>query len=158
MFDLSLLEGTQTEDDYSDLVMGEQRLRSGGSTGVLVQSVGGGGGTGGINVTGSLAVTTSSGTSTGRAASIGIGGFGGSGGSAGDVTATVAAEIGATERIQVRGIGDSQMAVAAQSIGGGGGAGGMNISGGISTAGQIVVGVGGFGGGGRDGGRRQRER
>ena len=68
------------------------------------------------------------------------------------MTATVAAEIGATERIQVRGIGDSQMAVAAQSIGGGGGAGGINISGGISTAGQIVVGVGGFGGAGGTGG------
>src|SRR5690606_24410433 len=40
VFDLSLLEGTQTEADFADLVIGEQRLRTGGSTGVLVQSVG----------------------------------------------------------------------------------------------------------------------
>jgi hypothetical protein len=132
--------------------MGEQRLRTGGSTGVLIQSVGGGGGNGGLNITGSLAVTTNSASSTGRTAAIGIGGFGGAGGNAGKVTATVAAESGSTDRIQVQGIGDNQMAFAAQSIGGGGGAGGMNISGGISTSGQLVVGIGGFGGAGGTGG------
>src|SRR5690606_5247139 len=57
-------------------------------------------------------------------------------------------ESGASARVQVQGIGDSQMAFAAQSIGGGGGAGGLNVSGGISTAGQLVVGIGGFGGAG----------
>lgn len=148
VYDLSDLEDGESAEDYSDLLIAEQRIRSGGSTGVLVQSVGGGGGNGGMNVTGSVAVTLGGTTSTGRAAAIGIGGFGGDGGNSGKVIATVAAESGATERVQVHGIGDGQMAFAAQSIGGGGGAGGMNISGGISTAGLLVVGVGGFGGAG----------
>ncbi|MCC6925260.1 autotransporter outer membrane beta-barrel domain-containing protein [Novosphingobium sp.] len=148
VYDLSLLEGTQTVDDYSDLLIGETRVRSGGSTGVLVQSVGGGGGNGGLNIAGSISLTKSGAGSAGRTAAIGIGGFGGLGGNAGNVIATLGAPTGSTSRVQVQGIGDNQMAFAAQSIGGGGGSGGMNISGGISTAGQLTIGIGGFGGAG----------
>jgi len=156
VYDLSDLpddvEITDPEELAHLLVIGEQRVRSGGSTGVLIQSVGGGGGSGGTNITGALSFTTGGATPTGRTAAIGVGGFGGKGGNAGTVNGTVAAERDATERVQVHSVGDSQMAVAVQSIGGGGGAGGMNISGGISTAGQLVVGVGGFGGEGGTGG------
>jgi hypothetical protein len=151
VFDLSdLPDDVEVPADELEglLAMATQRTRSGGSTGILIQSVGGGGGNGGMNVTGSLAITAGGASPTGRVASIGIGGFGGAGGNAGKVVAIVGPEEGSSDRIQVQGIGDSQMAFAAQSIGGGGGAGGMNISGGIATAGQITVGIGGFGGAG----------
>ena len=152
VYDLSGLADGETTIPDDAPVIDSVRYRLGGSTGVLVQSVGGGGGEGGLNVTGQLGISSPSGAAGGRAASIGIGGFGGAGGNAGVVRATVSAASGAVARIQVHGVGDSQMAVAVQSIGGGGGAGGMNISGGISTSGQLVVGVGGFGGAGGTGG------
>src|SRR6185503_2992780 len=57
------------------------------SNGLLAQSIGGGGGNGGTNVTGSLAVLKPAGGGAGTtvAASIGVGGFGGGGGQAGNV-------------------------------------------------------------------------
>ena len=62
--------------------------------------------------------------------------------------ASIGAPSGSTDRVQVQGVGDDKVAVAIQSIGGGGGQGGINVSGGISTSGQLVMGVGGFGGDG----------
>ena len=152
VYDLSGLADGDTNIPLDAPVIDSVRYRVGGSTGVLVQSVGGGGGEGGLNVTGQLGISSPSGGGGGRAASIGIGGFGGSGGNAGIVRATVGAAVGATDRVQIHSIGDKQMAVAVQSIGGGGGAGGIDISGGVSTSGQLVVGVGGFGGSGGTGG------
>ncbi|MEO5810401.1 MAG: autotransporter outer membrane beta-barrel domain-containing protein [Sphingomicrobium sp.] len=125
-----------------DLVQ-EHRERLGGSNGVLVQSVGGGGGSGGLNVTGEIAFTKSA-DDSGRAASIGVGGFGGSGGDAGSATLY----LGTLGHYEIVANGDGKDAVAVQSIGGGGGQGGVNVSGAISTEGQLVVGVGGFGGDG----------
>ena len=123
------------------------RERSNGSHGVLVQSVGGGGGAGGLNVTGQISLTVpGAGGGTSRTAAIGIGGFGGVGGDAGEVELTIRAP--GANRVQVVSVGDDRIAVGAQSIGGGGGAGGINISGGISMDGQLVAGIGGFGGGG----------
>ncbi|MCI5076916.1 autotransporter outer membrane beta-barrel domain-containing protein [Oricola sp.] len=133
--------------DGETLKLDDYRTRSDGSNGVLAQSIGGGGGAGGFNVSGQVAITTTK-TSNGRLGSIGIGGFGGDGGNAGEVSVTLAAEDDDTERAQVQAAGDNTVALAAQSIGGGGGVGGFNISGGISTEGQVVVGVGGFGGDG----------
>jgi hypothetical protein len=126
------------------------RERLNGSNGVLVQSVGGGGGAGGLNVTGQISVTPPGASNAGRAVSIGIGGFGGAGGDAGAVDLTLRGP-GAT-RTQAVSIGDDRSAVTAQSIGGGGGSGGMNISGGIAMDGQLTAGIGGFGGGGGLGG------
>ena len=129
-------------EDYIE-VYPEYRERSGGSNGVLVQSVGGGGGAGGLNVTGEVAITTAEGDK-GRTAAIGIGGFGGGGGDAGNANLY----LGVNGLVDVSAIGDLKNAVAVQSIGGGGGQGAINISAAISTEGQLAVGVGGFGGDG----------
>ena len=120
-----------------------------GSSGVVVQSLGGGGGSGGINVTGDLVINGGS-DSAGRAAAIGIGGFGGDGGDAGEVTATIAST--QDERTVITSKGDTESAVAIQSIGGGGGNGAINVSGSFSLDGSATLGVGGFGGGGGKGG------
>ncbi|RYF89177.1 MAG: hypothetical protein EON95_19225, partial [Caulobacteraceae bacterium] len=86
------------------------------------------------------------GAGTSRSATLGIGGFGGAGGDAGNVGLTIQAP--GADRVQIVSVGDDRIAVGAQSIGGGGGAGGINISGGISMDGQLVAGIGGFGGAG----------
>ena len=122
------------------------RERSNGSHGVLVQSVGGGGGQGGLNVTGQISLTVPGGAGSSRTATLGIGGFGGLGGDAGTADLTIRAP--GADRVQVVSVGDDRIAAGVQSIGGGGGAGGINISGGISMDGQLVAGIGGFGGGG----------
>ncbi len=118
-----------------------------GSSGVIAQSVGGGGGNGGMNISGGVSLDFGGGTS--RALTIGVGGFGGGGGDAGAVDLTV--EGPSQDRFQIVSVGDERYAVAAQSIGGGGGNGGFNISGGVSLAGNLTIGVGGFGGGGGKG-------
>ncbi|WP_291845493.1 hypothetical protein [Maricaulis sp.] len=124
-----------------------------GSHGVLAQSVGGGGGTGGLNITGGLSITRPGAASvTSRVASIGIGGFGGAGGDAGSVDLVLVAPALAGSPAgsigQVSAYGDMKTAVTAQSLGGGGGIGGINISGGLALSGQLIAGVGGFGGAG----------
>jgi hypothetical protein len=116
-----------------------------GSNGVIAQSIGGGGGNGGINISGNIALTSPGGQAA-RAATIGIGGFGGLGGNAGNVTVGIGAP--GTDRVVVQGTGDDASAVIAQSIGGGGGAGGLNVSGTVALDGVLTVGIGGFGGGG----------
>lgn len=113
----------------------------GGASGVIAQSVGGGGGNGGVNFSGSLSVGLSDGT-TNPAVSLGLGGFGGGAGNAGTVDFGIDADT-------VRANGTRNIVgVAAQSIGGAGGNGGVNVSGGISSSGNLTLGVGGFGGGG----------
>ena len=113
--------------------------------GVLAQSVGGGGGSGGLNVSGGMSLAKED---AGNLV-VGIGGFGGGGGMAADVTATLAGNV-TTQ-------GDNAFGSLMQSLGGGGGAGGMNVSGGVTAttgsgvAGSLVFGMGGFGGDGGDG-------
>ena len=117
-------------------------------TGALVaQSIGGGGGDGGLNVSGGLSLTQSSGS--GKEASIGIGGFAGGGGDAGTVELSVTPP--SANPVSVIADGDNRAAVVAQSIGGGGGAGGIDISGGISTNSDLAFGIGGFGADGGQG-------
>jgi len=128
-----------------DFTLPGYRLIQNGSNGVVAQSVGGGGGQGGLNVTGQIALSSPSAGSS-RVASLGIGGFGGDGGDAGTVKLTVKAP--GADRVQVSATGDERSAVIAQSLGGGGGIGGINVSGGISMDGQLTVGIGGFGGDG----------
>ena len=100
--------------------------------------MGGGGGVGGFNVTGSLGFGGTAGGTIG----VGLGGSGGSGGSAMKVTAGLVG-IASTD-------GDRSGAILAQSIGGGGGAGAFNISAGIAAAGtgagSLNIGLGGTGG------------
>jgi hypothetical protein len=113
------------------------------SSGIVTQSLGGGGGNGALNV--SAAVNLSK--ENGGALGVGIGGFGGIGGNAGDVTSTVTTTALDPSIITT---GDNSSAVMAQSIGGGGGNGGVNVTAAVSLSGKsgaaIGVGVGGFGG------------
>jgi hypothetical protein len=111
---------------------------------VVAQSVGGGGGKGGLNVAGGVTLTKSN--SSGKVATIGIGGFGGGGGNGGDVNLDIHAP--GTDQVSVVANGDNRAGVIAQSLGGGGGLGGINISGGISTNSALAFGMGGFGGDG----------
>ncbi len=107
------------------------------ASGVIAQSLGGGGGNGGLSVAGTFNFA-----SAGNIPSItaSVGGTGGAGGAAGDVHVT---RVGATQTI-----GDKSYGIVAQSIGGGGGNGGLSVAGSIGTkdAKQISASVGGFGG------------
>ena len=135
---------TDFGDSYGLLGEGGRR-RLGGSHGIVVQSQGGGGGIGGVNVTGQLAI----GGDNGRGVSIGIGGFGGDGGDAGSAHLTFG---NADNTVFAQGVGDDRAAVIVQSVGGGGGVGGINVSAGITTTGNLIAGIGGFGGDGGLGG------
>ncbi|CAD0187043.1 hypothetical protein RUESEDTHA_03954 [Ruegeria sp. THAF57] len=126
----------------------EADLQSGAS-GIIAQSLGGGGGNGGTNVSGGIAISGKPGagqtdSSKSYAVVVGVGGFGGGGGDAGDVDVN----IGAGSTITAHGTGQSGLL--AQSLGGGGGNGGLNVSGGIVSDSSLIVGVGGFAG---DGGK-----
>ena len=117
------------------------------SPGIVAQSIGGGGGSGGMNISGGLNFTGESGANV----QVGVGGLGGGGGDANEVTLTATGDV---ETLQ-----DGSHGVVAQSIGGGGGTGGMNISGGVglnfsgsSTSGGATIGIGGFGGSAGDAG------
>ncbi len=103
-----------------------------GSVGVLLQSIGGGGGVGGFG----MAATSFSFT---------LGGNGAAGGKGGDVDATIDGNLGTW--------GDGAYGLIAQSIGGGGGAAG-NVTAGLKlTEGfALGIGLGGDGGAGGDGG------
>ena len=107
--------------------------------GILAQSLGGGGGAGGWS--GGLSVGVGQ---TAGAASVTIGGYGGKGGDGFTVGVDSASDI-ATK-------GDGAHAIFAQSVGGGGGAGGFSVSGALSAGGQnslaLNASVGGSGGGG----------
>jgi len=114
------------------------------SPGILTQSLGGGGGNGGTNISAAVNLTKENGGTLG----VGVGGFGGDGGDAGDVSSTV---MTTALHNQIGTTGDDSSAVMAQSIGGGGGNGGVNVTGAVNLSGKsgaaIGVGVGGFGGG-----------
>ncbi|WP_454760314.1 hypothetical protein [Caulobacter segnis] len=111
------------------------------SYGILAQSVGGGGGTGGFSVSAAVG-----GGKTAGGASLALGGSGGDGGGAKTVTVDSKGTI-------LTG-GDRAVGILAQSLGGGGGAGGW--SGGLAVgvgqnAGSASVTIGGSGGKGGDG-------
>ncbi len=110
------------------------------SHGIFAQSVGGGGGSGGFNASGSLGKGTQA-----KDLSVSIGGFGGAGGDADRVD--VANEGAIVTR------GNDSCGIQAQSLGGGGGDGGFSFAGsfGGAEAKNLSVGIGGFGGLGGDG-------
>ncbi|MFA5899616.1 MAG: autotransporter outer membrane beta-barrel domain-containing protein [Hyphomicrobium sp.] len=108
---------------------------------VLVQSIGGSGGAGGMSIAGALNGTGGAGGSVG----VSLGGSGGNGAEAGTVTVTNSGDITTT--------GARSGGVVAQSIGGAGGAGGLSV--GLALAGStqaqtgaVAVSLGGTGGGG----------
>src|SRR5690606_12857626 len=138
---------------------GEDLLESveftGGATGLLAQSIGGGGGVGGINATAAVAPL-------GNPVAIGVGGSGGSGGHGGAVTGARGYLNPGPGEIESAGLigtfGDNSDGLVAQSIGGGGGMAGMNVmfaatvkpQGDSAQAALIAVGGNGAGAGSGD--------
>ena len=110
-----------------------------GAYGIVAQSIGGSGGDGGLNVSGGIQFAQGK-ESTAAGLVVGVGGFGGKGGNANNVDLTV----NGSGNIEAYGIGKS--AVSALSLGGSGGNGGLNVTGGITSDTAILVGVGGDGG------------
>ncbi|WP_156898221.1 hypothetical protein [Methylocapsa acidiphila] len=116
--------------------------------GILAQSIGGGGGNGGLSFSGAIGPT---GENTNVNVGLTVGGFGGGGGTASSVNVT---NVG-----RITTFGDQANGIAAQSIGGGGGNGGSAITG-LLAAGDaqqgravnVAVSVGGFGGNGNTAG------
>lgn len=106
------------------------------SYGILAQSIGGSGGAAGTTIAGSLLGPAAMVFSFGR--------NGGSGGYGGEVNVFSGSSI-FTEGEQSHGI-------FAQSVGGGGGAGGLSIAGGVSAFGGLSLSMGGNGGDGKYGG------
>jgi hypothetical protein len=107
---------------------GSITTRGAGSIGMLVESIGGGGGDGG-----------------GAVAGVAIGGSGAGGGHGG----TARGFLGGTIRTGVDGSGDGAIGVLVQSVGGGGGNGGFALA---LPVNPIAVGVGGSAGAGSNGG------
>lgn len=108
-----------------------------GAHGIVAQSIGGGGGNGGFAVAGAA--------SGGGTLSVAVGGAAGAGGGGRTVTVTTYDRIGTQ--------GDHATGILAQSLGGGGGNGGMALAAGASGKGALSVALGGAGG---DGGTSQR--
>ena len=113
------------------------------AAGLLAQSIGGGGGNGGMNISGGMSFAGLK-DNSGDSLSFGLGGSGGSGNVSGNVVVNHAGNIVAKGEL-VQGLG-------AQSIGGGGGNGAMNITGTLSWGDgdtkAIGIGIGGSGGSG----------
>jgi hypothetical protein len=109
------------------------------SHGLFAQSLGGGGGSGGFAVSGSASSTV--------AVSASMGGSGAAGGNAGSVS--VGVDELTTGTIHTRG--DRANGLIAQSVGGGGGAGGFSVAGSISFGASASLSIGGDGGLARDG-------
>lgn len=117
------------------------------ANGVLAQSIGGGGGNGGV---GSSDAYTHGGPANVKL-SIALGGTGGSGGTGGEVDITL------NPNFVIRTLGSGSRGIVAQSIGGGGGAsqgGTLSLSAGMDNApsGRLQLGLGAHGGSGSQGG------
>ncbi len=157
--------GAVTMDVEGDVMtMGDR------STGLIAQSLAGGGGAGGTNVSGSLSLTKPGGSNTILSIAAGVGGFGGGGGDAGNVDFAYSGDLQAVPLTtggagQVIDLDKGADGIVAQSVGGGGGNGGVNVTAGLSiasfpsagqpsnnTSGAVLVGVGGFGGTGGNAG------
>ncbi|MXO59299.1 hypothetical protein GRI89_07065 [Altererythrobacter salegens] len=117
------------------------------ATGLHAQSIGGGGGNGGSAIANGFAGLSTVGIS------VSVGGHGGAGATGGDVTIKNEADVGNTT---VQTSGEHSYGIHAQSIGGGGGAGGATDSAkytaSVLTGLNLTIGVGGVGGTGNVGG------
>ncbi len=118
-----------------------------GNHAIYAQSVGGGGGTGGIGIAGDLEVAKDA-----KALTVGVGGIGAGASAGGHVSVSNLESAG----LQISG--KDSTGIFAQSVGGGGGDGQAGINGGIGAADdatgvvQLALGLGGAGGGGGNGG------
>ncbi|HEY5755346.1 MAG TPA: hypothetical protein VIU34_05955 [Steroidobacter sp.] len=110
------------------------------SHGLFAQSLGGGGGSGGFSVAGSL--------SLGSTAQLALGGSGDGGGSSGNVTVGVDRATSGT----IRTSGNNSYGLLAQSVGGGGGSGGFSVAGNIAMGSSASLALGGGSGGGGNSG------
>ncbi|WP_116810539.1 autotransporter outer membrane beta-barrel domain-containing protein [Steroidobacter cummioxidans] len=110
------------------------------SHGLFAQSLGGGGGSGGFSVAGSL--------SLGSTAQLALGGSGDGGGSSGNVTVGVDRATSGT----IRTSGNNSYGLLAQSVGGGGGSGGFSVAGNVSMGSSATLALGGGSGGGGNSG------
>jgi len=99
-----------------------------GASGIMAQSVGGGGGSGGFSFEGSVSAV--------GGASISIGGGGGVGGDGGTV--------GVMSSGSIQTAGNDASGIMAQSVGGGGGSGGWSMAGRVDAVGGIALSFGGF--------------
>ncbi|MCD0502923.1 autotransporter outer membrane beta-barrel domain-containing protein [Bordetella petrii] len=118
------------------------------ANGVLAQSIGGGGGNGGV---GSSDAYTHGGPANVKM-TIGLGGTGGSGGTGGNVNVTL------NPNFVIRTLGSGSRGIVAQSIGGGGGTsqgGTLSVSAGVEDepSGRLQLGLGAHGGSGSQGGK-----
>ncbi len=104
------------------------------SSGIVAQSVGGGGGDGGFAVSGSVAGNASF--------NLAMGGKGGNGGSGGVIYVE--------NHGAITTLGNNSHTILAQSIGGGGGNGGFAIGAGLSGTASLTAAIGGNGGAGGD--------
>jgi hypothetical protein len=115
------------------------------SSGILAQSIGGGGGNGAFSIAGSVSL------SGGAAQSQTVGGTGGAAGKGGDVVVTNNYVNNSASSITTKG--DLSYGILAQSVGGGGGNGGFAISGAVSLDKDVSSNaVGGAGGPGNSAG------
>lgn len=117
------------------------------SRGILAQSIGGGGGNGGISVVGQLVAAEDNSGKVG----VSLGGDGGDGATGGEV------EVDNLAAGTIITYGRAAHGIQAQSIGGGGGNGGLSVYGGIGASGEgkalsAGVSIGGSGGSGSTGG------
>ncbi|ADP16480.1 outer membrane autotransporter barrel domain protein 4 [Achromobacter xylosoxidans A8] len=146
-----------TGGDINATLQGAIRTEGGDADGVLLQSIGGGGGLGG-----SLGADASSYPILDRIGNhsdnkerlddenstyqfgVDVGGTGGTGGHGGNVSVNYAGKIATA--------GDWADGLVAQSIGGGGGVGGSSSASGSKIKANAIIGVGGSGGAGGDGG------
>jgi len=126
--------GTVTVGSAANPLLGSITTGGRRAYGIFAESVGGGGGSGGLSISGSAGVT---------GVSFAMGGSGAGGGHGSTVNVTSGSAIETS--------GPDAHGLFAQSVGGGGGSGGFAIGAGIATTGNINVGVGGTGAGGGNG-------
>lgn len=125
--------GLKSKDQHGqDIVDGDE------SSGILAQSIGGGGGNGGLAISGAISVADL------ISVSVALGGKGAKGGHAGEMVSVTT-----TSTTDINIVGNNAQGISAQSIGGGGGNGGASFA--VSGGGVINASVS-LGGSGAEGG------
>lgn len=137
-------EGGGVGGEIKVIISGDIEATGEGSRGILAQSIGGGGGTGGLSVAANL-----SNSSNTKELSVSVAGGGGSGETGGIVGVEHNGNITTGSSVDTSTTMTGAHAILAQSIGGGGGTGGLAATGGTNTGNRsLQVSVGGSGGSG----------
>ena len=136
--------GTVTVGSATNPLLGLIQTTGDNSHGIYAQSVGGGGGSGGMSIAGTLSIAP---VGAGGAA-FSMGGKGGAGGAGSNVVVF--------SDNQITTAGENAAGIFAQSVGGGGGSGGISVAGGISASAGPAINLnfsfGGAGGAGSQAG------